>query len=220
MNQEAFEKLNNEIESQGASLIAVSKTKSVEDILKVYGMGQRMFGENKAQEMLHKYQQLPKDIQWHFIGHLQRNKVKYIAPFVSLIHSVDSLSLLMEIEKEAGKCGRVVDVLLQFFIADETTKFGLDISEAISLLESPAFKAMKHIRICGVMGMATNTENSLKIKGEFAGLAAIYRKLKTVYFNDEDSFCHISMGMSHDYKLALKNGATLVRIGSAIFGER
>ena len=203
-----------------ARLIAVSKTKPVEMLQEAYAAGARLFGENKALEMRDKHEVLPKDIEWHFIGHLQTNKVKYIAPFVSLIHSIDSLGVLQAVEKEAAKHGRVIDCLLQFHIATEETKFGLDWEEAVALLESEAYRAMSHVRLVGVMGMATNTDDSNLIRREFATLRSIKERLKAAYFAEEDSFREISMGMSGDYDIALEEGSTLVRVGSAIFGAR
>ena len=204
----------------GVRLIAVSKTKPVEDIQQAYDAGQRLFGENHALEMRDKHEVLPADIEWHFIGHLQRNKVKYIARYVSLIHSIDSLSLLQEVDKEAAKVGRVIDCLLQFHIASEETKFGLDMQEAEDLLQSAAFHAMRHVRIVGVMGMATNTDNQQLIHTEFAHLRGIFNVLQQRYFKYDDSFSEISMGMSGDYPIAVEEGSTLVRVGSAIFGAR
>lgn len=201
-------------------LIAVSKTKPVEDLQQAYDAGQRVFGENKALEMRDKYEVLPKDIEWHFIGHLQTNKIKYIVPFVSLIHSVDSLNLLKEINKEAAKKGRAIDCLLQFHIASEDTKFGLDYTEAEALLNSEEYASMENIRIVGVMGMATFTNDTDKVRAEFRNLKTIFDKLKEKYFADSDSFKEISMGMSDDYKIAIEEGSTLVRVGSAIFGAR
>ena len=203
-----------------ARLIAVSKTKPVEMLQEAYEAGQRLFGENHALEMRDKHEVLPKDIEWHLIGHLQTNKVKYVAPFVAMIHSVDSLHLLETIEKEAAKNNRVIDCLLQFHIATEETKFGLDKIEACALLDSEEYRAMKHVRICGVMGMATNTDDYDLVRREFANLRDIYNKLKERYFADNENFREISMGMSHDYKIALEEGATLVRVGSLIFGAR
>ena len=201
-------------------LIAVSKTKPVEMLQEAYDAGQRLFGENKALEMRNKHEQLPKDIEWHFIGHLQTNKVKYIAPFVRLIHSIDSLQLLQTVEKESVKNDRIIDCLLQFHIATEETKFGLDMDEARSLLESPEYKSMEHVRICGVMGMATNTDDMVLVRKEFRTLHDIFETLKKEYFADRDAFCEISMGMSHDYQIAVEEGSTLVRVGSSIFGAR
>ncbi len=201
-------------------LIAVSKTKPVEDIQEAYDAGQRVFGENKALEMRDKHEALPKDIEWHFIGHLQTNKIKYIIPYVSLIHSIDSLNLLKEVNKEAAKKGRRVDCLLQFHIAQEDTKFGLSYDEAEELLSSTEYKQMKNIRIVGVMGMATFTDNREQVSVEFGSLRTIFDRLKQEYFSAEDWFCELSMGMSDDYSLAIEQGSTLVRVGSAIFGKR
>ncbi|MBR7168625.1 MAG: YggS family pyridoxal phosphate-dependent enzyme [Bacteroidales bacterium] len=201
-------------------LIAVSKTKPVEDIQEAYNAGQRVFGENKALEMRDKHEALPKDIEWHFIGHLQTNKIKYIIPYVSLIHSIDSLNLLKEVNKEATKKGRKVDCLLQFHIAQEDTKFGLSYEEAEQLLSSTEYKQMENIRIVGVMGMATFTDNNTQVSAEFGSLRTIFDRLKKEYFSAEESFCELSMGMSDDYHLAIEQGSTLVRVGSAIFGKR
>lgn len=201
-------------------LIAVSKTKPVEDIQEAYDAGQRVFGENKALEMRDKHEALPKDIEWHFIGHLQTNKIKYIIPYVSLIHSIDSLNLLKEVNKEAAKKCRRVDCLLQFHIAQEDTKFGLSYDEAEELLSSTEYKQMENIRIVGVMGMATFTDNREQVSVEFGSLRTIFDRLKQEYFSAEDWFCELSMGMSDDYSLAIEQGSTLVRVGSAIFGKR
>ncbi len=201
-------------------LVAVSKTKPVEMIREVYDAGQRDFGENKAQDMAAKYPQLPKDIRWHFIGHLQTNKVKYIAPFVHLIHAVDSLKVLKEINKQAVKNHRVIDCLFEFHIAREESKFGLDMDNATAILESDDFKQMQNIRICGVMGMATYTDDKQQIAGEFHQLTLHFHELKQRYFPTSDYFREISMGMSGDYPIAIGEGATLVRVGSKIFGER
>lgn len=202
------------------TLIAVSKTKPISDLQEAYDAGQRVFGENKALEMRDKYQVLPDDIQWHFIGHLQTNKIKYIAPFVTLIHSVDSVSLLEAVNKEAVKNNRVIDCLLQFHIAQEDTKFGLDMEEAKVLLESENFKSLKNVNIVGVMGMATFTNDVDQIRNEFKNLKDIFDTLKEGYFKDKDSFSEISMGMSDDYPIAIEEGATMVRVGSKIFGAR
>ena len=202
------------------TLIAVSKTKPVSDLQEAYDAGQRIFGENKALEMRDKHQVLPNDIQWHFIGHLQTNKIKYIAPFVTLIHAIDSLSLLEAVNKEAVKNSRVIDCLLQFHIAQEDTKFGLDIEEAKVLLESDSFKDLKNINIVGVMGMATFTDDADQVRNEFKNLKNIFDTLKENYFRDKDSFKEISMGMSDDYPIAIEEGATMVRVGSKIFGAR
>lgn len=202
------------------TLIAVSKTKPVADLQEAYDAGQRIFGENKALEMRDKHQELPKDIQWHFIGHLQTNKIKYIAPFVSLIHSIDSISLLEVVNKEAVKNNRVIDCLLQFHIAKEETKFGLDIEEAEEMLKSDSYKNLNNINIIGVMGMATFTDDVNQIRNEFKSLKNIFNILKERYFQDKESFKEISMGMSDDYPIAIEEGATMVRVGSKIFGAR
>ena len=210
-----IEKINQQI-GQNVRLIAVSKTKPVELLMEAYHAGQLLFGENKVQEMVTKHEQMPKDIEWHMIGHLQSNKVKYIAPFVSLIHSVDSLRLLETINKEAAKNNRVIDCLLQVFIADEETKFGMDEMELQALFDSESYQQMKNIRIVGLMGMATNTDDNNKIRTEF-------RKLKSLFdtFNIQHlAFSILSMGMSSDYMIAVEEGSTMVRIGSLIFGER
>jgi pyridoxal phosphate enzyme (YggS family) len=212
--------LKKEVESVKVKLIAVSKTKPIEDILEAYEAGQRIFGENQVQELKEKYELLPKDIEWHIIGHLQTNKVKYIAPFVHLIHGVDSLKLLIEINKQALKNNRVIDCLLQIYIADEDTKFGLGFDEAIDLLRSEEFSELKNIRIVGLMGIASNTENKKQIKEEFYELKTLFDGIKLSYFRKEDSFKEISMGMSSDYTIAIEQGSTMIRIGSDIFGER
>lgn len=202
------------------TLIAVSKTKPVSDLQEAYDAGQRIFGENKALEMRDKHQVLPADIQWHFIGHLQTNKIKYIAPFVTLIHAIDSISLLEAVNKEAAKNNRVINCLLQFHIAQEETKFGLDIEEARAMLESESFKNLNNINICGVMGMATFTDNADQVRNEFKNLKNIFETLKENYFKENNSFREISMGMSDDYPIAIEEGATMVRVGSKIFGAR
>ncbi len=204
----------------GVTLVAVSKTKPVSDLQEAYDAGQRIFGENHALEMRDKHAVLPDDIQWHFIGHLQTNKIKYIIPFVSLIHSIDSGMLLDAVDKEAKKHDRVVDCLLQFHIAMEETKFGLDMDEAKALLESDAFRNMEHIRVCGVMGMATFTEDTEEIHKEFSHLKSIFDALKKTYFSDAAYFKEISMGMSDDYAIAIQEGSTMIRVGSKIFGPR
>ena len=201
-------------------LVAVSKTKPIENILEAYSMGQRIFGENKAQEMLTKSAVLPADIQWHMIGHLQSNKVKYIAPFVSLIHSVDSLSLLQIINKEAKKNNRVIECLFEVGIAIEETKYGLDKKELEEICESLAKANLVNIKIRGLMGMASFTNDEAIIHNEFSSLKRIFDKLKTKYFTDAPDFNILSMGMSGDYKIAIEEGSTMVRIGSSIFGER
>lgn len=205
---------------RGTRLIAVSKTKPVEDLMQAYQAGQRLFGENKALEMRDKYLVMPKDIQWHFIGHLQTNKVKYIAPFVSMIHSVDSLHLLKEINKEGVKNGRCIDCLLQIDIAHEQTKFGMEDAVAEELLTGDAYREMNNIRICGLMGIGSITDDREQTRKEFAHLKELFDKFKRLYFSQEDCFSELSMGMSEDYETALQQGSTLVRIGSSIFGAR
>ena len=204
----------------GVRLVAVSKYKTVEEIKTVYDLGQRVFGENKAQEMRAKHEVLPSDIEWHFIGHLQRNKIKYIIGYVSLIHSIDSLELLQEVNKAAAKENRIVPCLLQFHIAEEETKFGLNLAEAEVLLDSPDFAEMRNVRIDGVMGMATFTPDKEQVRREFASLRDIFQTLRTTFFLGKDHFKEISMGMSDDYPIAMEEGSTLVRIGSSIFGAR
>lgn len=202
------------------TLVAVSKTKTVDEILDAYNAGQRIFGENKVQEITTKHEELPKDIQWHLIGHLQSNKVKYIAPFVTLIHSVDSLKLLTEINKQALQINRVINCLLQFHIATEETKFGLNFEEAQELLESEQFSEMRNVNIVGVMGMASFSDNEEQVRGEFRTLENYFHVLKSHYFKFNDDFKVISMGMSSDYKLAIEEGSTMIRVGSSIFGSR
>jgi pyridoxal phosphate enzyme (YggS family) len=201
------------------ALVAVSKTKPIEDLMKAYDAGQRIFGENKIQEMEGKWEQMPKDIQWHMIGHVQTNKVKFMAPFVSLIHGVDSFKLLKEVNKQALKNDRIIDCLLQMHIAEEETKFGLDDNELNSILASSTFREMKNIRITGLMGMATFTDNQDQVKKEFSHLKSIYDKLQSQKI-ENCQLNTLSMGMSGDYKLAIECGTTMVRIGSSIFGTR
>ena len=201
------------------TLVAVSKTKPVADLMEAYNAGQRFFGENKIQEMTEKWEQMPKDIQWHMIGHIQTNKVKFMAPYVSLIHGVDSLKLLHEINRQALKNNRIINCLLQIHIAEEETKFGLDEQELNDLLTSDLFKNLNNIKIIGLMGMATFTENQNQIKKEFEHLKSIFDKLQNLKTNN----CQmntLSMGMSGDYQLAISFGSTMVRIGSSIFGGR
>ncbi len=212
--------LKQELNPIGVALVAVSKTKPVEDIQEAYEAGQRVFGENLVQEMVEKWEILPKDIAWHLIGHLQTNKVKYIASFVELIQGVDSYKLLKEINKHALKNNRTIDCLLQIYIADEDTKFGLDHVEVIELLESPEFKTLKNIRIRGLMGIATNTDNPKVLKEEFYELKMLFDGIKVSYFRGESSFDTLSMGMSSDYKIAIEQGSNMVRLGSTIFGKR
>jgi PLP dependent protein len=201
---------------ENVTLVAVSKTKPVSDLMEAYDAGQRIFGENKIQEMAEKWEQMPKDIQWHMIGHVQTNKVKFMAEFVSLIHGVDSLKLLEEINKQALKNNRVIDCLLQIHIAEEETKFGLNEEELNEILDSETFLKMKNIRIVGLMGMATFTDNQEQIKKEFMHLKLIFDKFTI----NNSQFTILSMGMSGDYQLAIECGSTMVRIGSSIFGGR
>ena len=201
-------------------LVAVSKTKPNSSILEAYAAGHRVFGENRIQELIAKSDALPKDIEWHMIGHLQSNKVKYIAPFIGLIHAVDKAKLLTEINKEALKSNRVIRVLLQFHIAKEESKFGMSLAEAEELLSSYQFKSFENIEVVGVMGMATFTSDEEQVRNEFRNLKSIFERLKSDHFRDQASFKEISMGMSDDYNLAIEEGSTMVRIGSSIFGKR
>jgi pyridoxal phosphate enzyme (YggS family) len=201
---------------KGVTLVAVSKTKPVTDLMQAYDAGQRIFGENKVQEMVEKHQQMPKDVQWHMIGHLQRNKVKYMAEFVDLIHGVDSLKLLTEINKQAKKHGRVINCLLQIKIASEDTKFGFNREDALALINSDEFQDLKHIHISGVMGMASFTNETKQVKTEFENLKNIFDTLK----KNQPGMEIISMGMSGDYQLAISCGSTMIRVGSHIFGAR
>ena len=204
----------------GVRLVAVSKFHTNESIMEAYNAGQRIFGESKVQEMDAKHNTLPKDIEWHFIGHLQTNKVKYIVPYVSLIHSIDSFHLLAEVNKQATKVGRIVDCLLQIHIAQEETKFGFTPDECRQMLNEGKWKTLSHVRLCGLMGMATNTDNTAQIKREFNGLHQLFEEVNTTWFNNALGFAELSMGMSHDYHEAIQAGSTLVRVGSKIFGER
>ena len=219
MNIEKYYEIKNQL-PETVNLIAVSKTKPMEDIQTLYHEGQRAFGENKAQEMKTKYENLPKDIQWHFIGHLQTNKIKYIAPFVTLIHSIDSMALLQEVNRYAMKNNRVIPCLLQFHIATEETKFGFSLEECEEMLNSPQFKDLQNVQICGVMGMGTFTDNTDQVRQEFHHLHDIFQHLKQNYFADNESFKELSMGMTDDYPIAIQEGSTFIRIGSAIFGAR
>lgn len=205
---------------EGVRLVAVSKYHPNEAIAEAYRAGQRIFGESKVQEMTAKHESLPQDIEWHFIGHLQTNKVKYIVPYVALIHGVDSYRLLAEIDRQAAKAGRTVDCLLQLHIAQEETKFGFSPDECRAMLAEGGWKALAHTRICGLMGMASYTEDRAQIAQEFGTLAAFFREAKATWFPDAAHFKELSMGMSHDYHEAIAAGSTLVRIGTDIFGER
>jgi PLP dependent protein len=219
INKENYKRISEELKRKSITLVAVSKTKPVEDILELYHLGHKDFGENYVQELQEKQEQLPKDIQWHFIGHLQSNKVKYVAPFVHLIHGIDSFKLLKEVDKQAKKVDRVIDVLLQVHIAQEETKFGLDESELNEIFNSDELSGLKNVQIVGLMGMASFTGDKEKVRGEFQYLKSLF-----------DRYCHLqtsnlklqilSMGMSGDYVIAAEEGSSLVRIGSLIFGER
>lgn len=205
---------------QRVRLVAVSKYHPNEAILEAYNAGQRVFGESKVQEMVAKYEALPKDIEWHFIGHLQTNKIKYMASFVSLIHGVDSLKLLREIDKQAAKAGRRVKCLLQIHIAQEETKFGFLPNECKEMLAQGEWRELKNIQLCGLMGMATNTDSIDQVRAEFSSLSSLFNELKSAFFTHDEAFCELSMGMSDDYPEAIEAGSTLVRVGSKIFGER
>lgn len=222
VNAEVWKALRTDLDEKQVTLVAVSKTKPAGDIQELYNLGQRQFGENYVQELVDKQAQLPSDIEWHYIGHLQSNKVKYIAPFVHLIHAVDSFKLLQEINKQAAKSDRVIRVLLQMHIADEETKFGMDENELTTLLEY--YKAqkdtMQHVQVCGLMGMASFSDDKEKVRAEFARLYNVFKFLKDSYFLYEPYFNTCSMGMSGDYRIAIEEGSTMVRIGSMLFGER
>lgn len=220
MDLENYRLIHDELKRTGATLVAVSKTKSLGDILALYNAGQHAFGENKVQELLPKHEALPRDIQWHFIGHLQTNKVKLIAPFIAMIQGVDSLKLLQEIDRQAARNNRSIDCLLQVFIASEETKFGLSEEELFELLGGTELKALQNIHICGLMGMATNTEDEEQVRREFRHLHSIFVQIKERYFAGMPYFKEISMGMSSDYRIALQCGATMVRLGSVLFGPR
>lgn len=212
---ENIKKIKAEI-PEDVTLVAISKTKPENDILEAYETGHRIFGENKIQEMAEKWEKLPKDIKWHMVGHVQRNKVKYMAEFVDLIHAADSLKLLKEIEKQAKKFDRTINCLLQIKIAEEDSKYGLDVEEAENIMQSEFFRKMTHVKVVGLMGMATFTENEEKIKEEFSYLKTTFDAMKSRY----NSFTTLSMGMSGDYRIAVDCGSTMVRVGSSIFGER
>jgi pyridoxal phosphate enzyme (YggS family) len=216
---ENLNKIKNTI-PEDVSLVAVSKTKPIQDLKKAYEAGQRVFGENKVQELREKQPQLPNDIEWHMIGHVQSNKVKYIAPYIALIHGVESFKLLEEINKQALKNERVIKILLQFHIATESTKFGLQLKEAKEILDSDEFKKLENIEVSGVMGMASFVENESQVRLEFATLKSIFEELKSNYFSSNDSFKIVSMGMSGDYPIAIEEGSTMIRVGSSIFGTR
>lgn len=209
-----------ENDSYSFKLVAVSKTKPIDLIKEAYESGQRLFGENKVQELTDKYQELPKDIEWHMIGHLQSNKVKYIAPFVSLIHAIDSIKLLKEVNKQASKNNRVINCLLQLHIATEETKFGFSFEEVRNLIASDDFLDLKHIKVIGLMGMATNTTNTDQVHQEFKSLKSFFDELAQLPSSDNLEMSELSMGMSNDYFIALQEGSTVIRVGSSIFGAR
>jgi len=222
INNNGWLSIQKEIEDQEVTLVAVSKTKPIEDIKALYDLGQKDFGENYVQEMVSKNEQLPKDIRWHFIGHLQSNKVKMIAPFVHLIHGVDSYKLLLEIEKQAAKNNRVIQVLLQIHIAEEETKFGFDETSLMECLDR--FQVQKdifqHLKICGVMGISSLADDQKNVEAEFEKLNTIFKFLKASYFPFDEHFKIVSSGMSGDYPLALQHGSTMIRVGSLLFGQR
>lgn len=210
----------NAILPPAVKLVAVSKNHPAGSITEAYNCGQRRFGENKVQELISKQKLLPSDIEWHFIGHLQTNKIRPIISFVKMIHSIDSIRLLSQVNKEAARIGRTVDCLLEMYIATEESKFGLDLAEARSLFESDEYKAMKNIRLCGVMGMATFTEDTVKVRSEFRSLKGYFEILKKDYFEGDPGFSEISMGMSDDFRIAVEEGSTMIRVGTTLFGSR
>ncbi|RPD47754.1 YggS family pyridoxal phosphate-dependent enzyme [Hymenobacter sediminis] len=220
MISDNLHRIQQRLTGTAARLVAVTKTHPVERLREAYEAGARIFGENRVQEMAAKQPELPADVEWHLIGHLQTNKVKYIAPFVHTIQSIDSLKLLLEIERQAAKHNRMIEGLLQFHIADEETKTGLTLAEAEEILQSAEFRALRHVRLAGVMGIATNTPDEDQLRREFRQLRGYFDKLKALYFAEDEDFREISMGMSSDYELALREGSTLIRVGSAIFGSR
>lgn len=220
VNKSALQEIIDFLKSHSTTLIVVTKTHPIETLKEAYDLGLRIFGENKVQELVEKSEVLPKDIHWHLIGHLQTNKVKYIAPFISMIHSVDSFKLLKEINKEAKKNNRIIDCLLQVYIAKEDTKFGLDKAELVTLLNDPEFDTLENICIKGLMGMATNTLDQEQIKNEFKSLTTLFEELKNTIHKRTIDWKERSMGMTSDYKIAVEQGSTMVRIGSAIFGSR
>lgn len=217
---ENIQEIENELKGSSSRLIAVTKTKPIDDLQQAYNSGCKCFGENKVQEMVDKYEQLPKDIEWHMIGHLQSNKVKYMASFVHLIHGVDSFDLLKEINKRAVQNNRIQNCLLQVHIAQEETKFGFDFKEIEDVLISKSIDQLTNVKIIGLMGMASNSSDTNLVRREFKGLKSFFEKLKSLYNSDKVEMKELSMGMSGDYKIAVEEGSTLVRIGSKIFGER
>lgn len=219
MNIEKYQEILQDI-PENVRLIAVSKLHPASEVEAAYALGQRDFGENWAQEMREKHEILPQDIRWHFIGHLQTNKIKYIIPYVHLIHSIDSFKLLQEVDRQAGKHGRTVGCLLQFHVATEETKSGFLMEECEQMLQSPEFSALKNVEIKGVMGMASFTDDTSQVRREFHTLRTFFEKLKTEYFSENPDFKELSMGMTSDYRIAIEEGSTMIRVGSAIFGER
>jgi pyridoxal phosphate enzyme (YggS family) len=217
--QEEIHRIKTEL-PENVRLVAVSKYHPVEALQEAYDGGQRIFGESKVQEMTMKYEALPKDIEWHFIGHLQTNKIKYMAPYVTLIHGVDSYKLLAEINKQAEKVGRIIPCLLQIHIAQEETKFGFSMDECRTMLDEGTWRTLTHVQIAGVMGMATNTDDMAQVEQEFKTLSDFFEEVKETHFKDIPYYKEISMGMSDDYPLAIRHGSTLIRIGSRIFGQR
>ncbi|QHT67960.1 YggS family pyridoxal phosphate-dependent enzyme [Rhodocytophaga rosea] len=218
--QENIRSFDTLLQDTSCKLIAVTKTKPIEMLMQAYEAGSKRFGENKVQEMVEKYEQLPKDIEWHLIGHLQSNKVKYIAPFVSMIHSIDSLKLLQEVDKQAKKYNKIIPCLLQIHIAEEETKFGLSYQEAEELLQSSGLSVLKNITIAGLMGMATFTDNQEHIRQEFRGLKLFFEQMKRKTLPAQVKLTELSIGMSGDYQIAIEEGSTLIRVGSSIFGAR
>ena len=219
MNIENYQEILRDI-PENVRLIAVSKLHPASEVEAAYALGQRDFGENWAQEMREKHEILPKDIRWHFIGHLQTNKIKYIIPYVHMIHSIDSFKLLQEVDRQAAKHNRTVNCLLQFHVATEETKFGFSMDECEEMLQSPEFSALKNIELRGVMGMASFTDDEVQVRREFRTLHTFFEKLKTDHFADQSSFKELSMGMTGDYRIAIEEGSTMIRVGSAIFGAR
>lgn len=219
MNVEKYQEILQEI-PENVRLIAVSKLHPASEVSAAYALGQRDFGENWAQEMREKHEILPQDIRWHFIGHLQTNKIKYIIPYVHMIHSIDSFKLLQEVDRQSAKHGRTVGCLLQFHVAAEETKSGFLMDECEAMLQSPEFSSLKYVEIKGVMGMASFTDDKAQIRREFQTLHGFFDKLKSEYFADQSSFKELSMGMTSDYHIAIEEGSTMIRVGSAIFGAR
>lgn len=218
--QLSLNRLRDDLKGSDAELVAVSKYHPVEALSEAYVCGQRRFGESHVQELCMKEEVLPKDIEWHFIGHLQTNKVKYIVPFVSMIHAVDSMKLLREIDRQASKVNRRVECLLQVHIAQEDTKYGFTPEELLRVIDEGEWRCLEHVHIAGLMCMATNTDDGNQIGMEFRSVRELFDRVKALYFNDDEGFRHLSMGMSHDYRIAVREGSTLIRVGSLIFGER